>query len=542
MGRQEAGPAPNGVSRQMAQSLILGSPMLMGNSTVPGVPLHKEVQALLPMIDEKCRKFGLSYPPWYVQMMTYDEISEVAAYGGFPKRFSHWTWGMEYEELARGYEHGMHRIYEMVVNTDPLCIYCLDSNPLVDHVTVIAHALGHGDFFKNNVFFRPTSGNMMNELASHKTRIDKYKSRWGDETVEEFLDHCLQIDDLIDPQDAWRRKPYREPATQDRREYEFPAYLPTEKGHDYMRQWINPQSYIARQQQEIREREQRAALGIFEGKLKNVFGYLIEHAPLHIWQQDIMSMLHEEAMYFYPQRITKVANEGWASYVDYNMMAREGLAGDDGIVDYAKHKAGVLGGKYSTNPYKLGFELLMEVEDRWNKGKFGPEWEDCKNLRERAAWDKKLGLGKEKVFDVRANYNDYMLINEFFDEDFCNDHEYFEWAKLPNGEYKIVSRDWKKIKGHLLQQRLNAGLPDIRLVDPNHRGRNIFLLEHQWDGRTIHPAETSDTLRAVQFIWKNPCAVVTQDGDGNEVVYVSVGQGDEQNSVMSRDKFEELQL
>jgi len=514
--------------------------MLMGNNTIPGVPLPKEVKDRLPMIDETCRRFGLSYPPFVVQMMTYDEISEVAAYGGFPKRFPHWTWGMEYEELARGYEHGMHRIYEMVVNTDPLYIYCLDSNPLVDHVTVIAHALGHGDFFKNNIFFKATSGNMMNDLASHGTRIERYKSRWGSEVVEEFLDYCLQIDDLVDPSDAWKRRPYKEPAIHDRRVYDFPAYLPTDKGHDYMGRWINPDSYIKRQQDEIDQKEERSSLGIFEGKLKNVFGYLMEHAPLHIWQRDIMAMLHDEAMYFWPQRGTKVANEGWASYVDFNLMAREGLAGCDGIIDYAKHKAGVLGGKHSMNPYKLGFTLLMEIEDRWNKGKFGQEYETCRDMRTKLNWDKKLGLGKEKVFEVRANYNDYMLINEFFDEEFANKYEYFEWALLPNGEYKIISRDWKKVKSQLLKSRLNGGLPDIRLVDPDHRGRRIFLLEHQWDGRTLHPQETADTLRAIQSLWKNPVAIVTQDGDDNEVVYVSVGPATDQSTVMSREKFEAL--
>ena len=84
--------------------------------------------------------------------MTYDEISELASYGGFPVRFPHWKWGMEYEELSRGYEYSRHRISEMVINTSPCYIYCLDSNTLVDNVDVIAHAIGHNDFFKNNVF------------------------------------------------------------------------------------------------------------------------------------------------------------------------------------------------------------------------------------------------------------------------------------------------------------------------------------------------------------------------------------------------------
>jgi stage V sporulation protein R len=433
-------------------------------------------------IDTVCKNFGLEYPPFVVEFLTYDEISEVAAYGGFPVRYPHWRWGMEYEELARGYQYGQHRIYEMVINTDPLYIYCLDSNAEVDHVTVIAHALGHGDFFKNNIFFGPTCKNMMNELATHGTRIERYMQRWGREVVSEFIDKVLAIDDLLDPASAWDKRAYQEPVTTDSRTYEFPHRFRTEESHDYMNPWLNEPDWIKKQQAKIKDEEVRKALGISTGsKIRDIMGYLKQHAPLNIWQRDVMAMLHEEAMYFVPQRFTKVCNEGWASYVDYNIMALEGLAGPEGIVDYASHKAGVLGGKHSMNPYALGFKLLMEIEDRWNKGRFGQDYEDCTDMRAKAEWDKKLGLGKQKVFEVRKFYNDYLLIAEFFDEEFCNKYEFFEWKMFPNGEYKIVSRDWKKIKTSF-QTRItvervssswNTTLTDGDCIQPRLRTRCV---------------------------------------------------------------------
>ena len=93
-----------------------GSPLLMGDNTTPGLQLPEEIKKVIPDIFKAVREFGLDFYPTVVQMLTYDEISEVAAYGGFPVRFPHWKWGMEYNELQQGYEHGMHRIYEMVVN------------------------------------------------------------------------------------------------------------------------------------------------------------------------------------------------------------------------------------------------------------------------------------------------------------------------------------------------------------------------------------------------------------------------------------------
>ena len=66
------------------------------------------------------------------------------------------------------------------------------------------------------------------------------------------------------------------------------------------------------------------------------------------------------------------------------------------------------------NPYKIGIELLRDIEERWDKGRFGKEWNECQNLDERRAWDKRLGLGRKKIFEVRKLYNDVTFIDEFF--------------------------------------------------------------------------------------------------------------------------------
>ena len=35
------------------------------------------------------------------------------------------------------------------------------------------------------------------------------------------------------------------------------------------------------------------------------------------------------------------------------------------------------------NPYKLGIELFRDIEERWNKGQFGPEYEECDDYETR---------------------------------------------------------------------------------------------------------------------------------------------------------------
>ena len=68
--------------------------------------------------------FGLDFFETVFEVLTYDELNMVAAYGGFPNRYPHWRWGMEYEQLSKGYEYGLSKIYELVINNDPATRTC----------------------------------------------------------------------------------------------------------------------------------------------------------------------------------------------------------------------------------------------------------------------------------------------------------------------------------------------------------------------------------------------------------------------------------
>ena len=209
----------------MQNKFFYGAPVLLSNNTVPGVQLSAELKKYVPMILKSCQDWGLDFYPTIVQMLTYDEISEIAAYSGFPVRFPHWSFGMEYEELQRGYEFGMHRIYEMVINSKPCVIYCLNSNTLGDNLTVVAHATGHNDFFKNNIHFSATNTDMLNIMANHGSRIRKYMSRWGNEKVTTFIDHVMRIETLVDGANAWNQKVIKDKNFKDKRKYRNPKRL-----------------------------------------------------------------------------------------------------------------------------------------------------------------------------------------------------------------------------------------------------------------------------------------------------------------------------
>lgn len=450
------------------------------------------------------------------------------------------------ETIDIALDHSAHDFvaYGLVThNTNPCYIYCLDSNTLCDNIDVIAHALGHNDFFKNNVFFGATNTDMLNKMANHGMRIRKYMARWGKEEVTRFIDQILRLETLIDPTVTWKEKTIKDVVIRDERKYYDLERLRPE--HRYMDDWVNPAERIAEEKEKIRKKELADHLDLFGDPVKNILGYLKNHAPLKPWQQDIISMLYEESIYFAPQRATKMLNEGWASYVDFNIMCRRGLCSlgqkDDGagIIEYAKHKMLVLGGKYSQNPYKTGYELLMDIEERWNKGRFGTEYDDCTNMRERANWDTKAGLGLEKVYEVRKHYNDALLIAEFFTQEFCEKHEFYEYQWTPKGEKVVINKDFKSIKRKLMQRYTNGGLPDIRLVDPNHRGRGHFLMQHHHIGSPLYIPHLKETLTSLWRVWQNRIVLATVDDD-EEVVWVCDEPFPESVKRMSRETYEKI--
>ncbi|MFQ5584866.1 MAG: SpoVR family protein, partial [Calditrichia bacterium] len=114
---------------------------------------RKDIQAIQPEIENLAREYGLDFFPVVFELVDYDMMSQLAAYGGFPVRYPHWRFGMEYDQLTKGYRYGLQKNYEMVINTNPCYAYLMQSNSLVDQKLVMAHAMAHCDFFKHNYYF-----------------------------------------------------------------------------------------------------------------------------------------------------------------------------------------------------------------------------------------------------------------------------------------------------------------------------------------------------------------------------------------------------
>jgi stage V sporulation protein R len=460
-------------------------------------------------IEAHGRAFGLDFWSVEYEILDYKKMQEVAAFGGFPVRYPHWRFGMEFEHLTKSHIYGLSKIYEMVINNDPAYAYLLEGNSLVDQKMVMAHVLGHVDFFKNNYFFSKTDRRMIDGMANHATRVRRHIERLGIEKVETFIDSCLCIENLIDPMSPFiaRKATDRERAKQ-AEEKETPE-IPRIRAKSYMDKFINPPEYIDEQRKKIERERERPKKHPAEPE-RDVLLFLLQNAPLDTWERDILEIVRDEAYYFAPQRQTKIINEGWASYWHSKIMTEKALKASE-IIDYADHNAGVLAtapGQF--NPYKLGIELLRDIEERWDKGRFGREWNDCQNLDERKAWDKRVGLGRKKIFEVRKLYNDVTFIDEFFTPDFAERNKFFSFSMNErSGNYEIDSREFMKIKNKILFQLTNFGDPFIFVEDSNHENRGELLIRHRHEGTDLQIDHAKETLTSLVRVWRRPVNLVT---------------------------------
>jgi stage V sporulation protein R len=291
------------------------------------IPL--ELARIQETIEEYARDYGLDFLEIRYQMLDYKMINLVAAYDGFPTRYPHWRFGMEYERMSKSFAYGLHRIYEMVINTDPVYAYLLQSNLPVDQKLVMAHVCGHADFFKNNMWFAHTNRKMLDEVANHASRLRRYIGRYGLESVENFLDACLSLDNLIDIHAPGIR---RRPRFVDPNDEEDSLPVHRIKAKEYMDEYINPPEFLAAQQ-EKREQERERRKNFPEQPERDVLLFLMEHGPLENWQRDVLAIVREEAYYFAPQRQTKIMNEGWACAVGETLVrTNRGLLRLDEIV------------------------------------------------------------------------------------------------------------------------------------------------------------------------------------------------------------------
>jgi spore cortex formation protein SpoVR/YcgB (stage V sporulation) len=363
----------------------------------------QEFQPVIRELEGLARDRGLVFDPVVFQITDSDDLAQVASMG-LPNRFIHWYWGGTYKELVMQQTKEVFSILELVLNTSPSHAFLRSTNTYLQNVLVIAHVFGHADFFTNNHWYRKSNKNMLNLAEQHARLIRAYEAQYGRDRVEKLLDALLTVATSVN---AFERSP----------------------------------------------QEQR----------KRLIYYLEERAPLEEFERVLLEAIREEAEYFDLIQRTHIINEGWATFVEAELLNR---------LLSAKEWASI-----STQlcnrpaPYTIGYTLFAHVRDR---------------------------DGFRRTLELRQFYEDVSLIDTALTEELVQRLDIFVY----DAKEKQKSYDLQKVKEMLISQKLFKGEPRIE-VDPASQGRDLLLV-HLDEDRKLEPKRVGLFLRSVYSLWRNP--------------------------------------
>ncbi|UTR14165.1 SpoVR family protein [Salipaludibacillus sp. LMS25] len=441
-------------------------------------------------ITDIAKGFGLDFYPMRYEVCPADIIYTFGAYG-MPTRFNHWSFGKQFRKTKLQYDLGLSKIYELVINSDPCYAFLLDTNSLIQNKLIIAHVLAHCDFFKNNARFAHTRRDMVESMTATAERIHHYEMVHGKKEVEVFLDAVLAIQEHIDPSIQRSKLNW---TMED-------VWVDVEKEND--KGVVPPYDDLWQL-----DKDKKGAQTVKKSKKKKQFPpepekdllLFIEHysKELEDWQRDILTMMREEMLYFWPQLETKIMNEGWATYWHQRIL-REMTLSTDEVVEFAKLNAGVVQPSTTQiNPYYLGLKVFEDIEKRYDN--------PTAHMIEKQKI--KRGSGRDKIFEVREIESDISFIRNYLTKELVAEEDMYLFQK-DGREYKIIDKEWEHVRDQLISSRINGGFPFINVINGDYLKAGELYLSHEYEGVELDTIYLEKTLPYIYQLWGRPVHLET---------------------------------
>lgn len=425
-----------------------------------------------------------------------DIIYTFGAYG-MPTRFSHWSFGKSFHRMKLQYDLGLSKIYELVINSDPCYAFLLEGNSLIQNKLIVAHVLAHCDFFKNNARYKKSNRQMVESMAASAERIYHYEIKHGKRVVEEFLDAVLSIQEHIDPSLVFNHFNWH----------------PDDRFLDEAKPATKPSEYddlwnISRESRSEKEATVKSRRAFPPRPEKDILLFIEEFSTvLEPWQRDVMTIIRDEMLYFWPQLETKIMNEGWASYWHQRILREMDLTEEE-TIEFAKLNAGVVQpSRTHINPYYLGLKIFEDIERRWNE----PTEEEMQK------YGRVPGKGREKIFEVREIDSDISFIRNYLTKQLVEDLDMYVFAQQGN-EWRITDKSWENVRDRLVVQKVNGGYPYLVVEDGDHGRNGELLLAHRYEGVELDVKYIEKTLPYVHRLWGKTVHLKTVL-EGREVVF-----------------------
>jgi len=439
---------------------------------------RKELERSIAEITEIAKGFGLDFYPMRYEICPADIIYTFGAYG-MPTRFSHWSFGKSFHRMKLQYDLNLSKIYELVINSNPCYAFLLDGNSLIQNKLIVAHVLAHCDFFKNNVRFSNTNRDMVESMAASSERIRQYEIEHGKEEVEKLLDAALAIQEHIDPsllrpKLRWKREAEEETANR-RKERKGPYDDLWELDREE-----KPEQEPAKPPRKFPPQPE-----------KDLLLFIMEYSDvLEDWQRDVLTIIRDEMLYFWPQLETKIMNEGWATYWHMRILRELDLTEAE-TIEFAKLHASVIQtSPTSINPYHLGLKIFEDIEERWNN--------PTKEEQER--FGRKPGEGRAKIFEVRELESDISFLRNYLTKDLVNKLDLYLFGKQGN-EWVVAEKQWEQVRDGLVASRVNGGFPYLMVYDGDYLRAGELYLKHHYEDLELDVKYVEKTLPYVYYLW-----------------------------------------
>ncbi len=472
---------------------------------------------LLDKYDKEIARIAEGYKldtyPNQIEVIRSEQMLDAYASTGMPLMYSHWSYGKHFLSNQANYQRGqMGLAYEIVINSNPCISYLMEENTMTMQALVIAHACyGHNSFFKGNYLFKTwtDADSIIDYLLFAKRYISECEERYGIDAVEDLLDACH----ALQSQGVNRYKRPRPLSAEEEKNRQKDREI-------YIQQTLNDiWSTIPKTFREEKTQEKRFP----EHPEENILYFIEKHSPLlETWQREIIRIVRKLGQYFYPQKQTKVMNEGWATFWHYNIMNdlyNEGLITEGAIMEFLKSHTNVVfqpgyDSQYYSgiNPYALGFAMFQDIRRICQN----PTEEDRQWFPDFAGCDNWL----EIVHYAMENFKDESFILQYLSPKVMRDLRLFSITDDDNNPYLEVGAihndpGYRQLRETLAAQyNLGNIEPNIQVYDVDVKGDRSMLLRHFMHNRQpLDQRSTQNVVKHVQSLWGFDVKLESVDGD-----------------------------
>jgi len=449
--------------------------------------------------------------PNQIEIISSEQMLDAYSSLAMPLMYNHWSFGKLFAREETMYRAGYSALaYEIVINSSPCISYLLEENTMTMQALVMAHAaFGHNHFFKNNYLFRQWTDatGILDYLTFARDFVARAEEQHGVEAVERVLDaaHALMNHGVH----RYARPPKLNLEEERKRAEERRRHSETSYDDIWRTAVIGEKRDEDKESKEKQRAEVRRKLGLPE---ENLLYFLEKRAPrLEPWQRELVRIARHISQYFYPQKQTRLMNEGCATFCHYEIITRlheKGLINDGAFLEALhSHTSVVFQPEFDDrryngiNPYALGFAMMRDIK----RICLEPEAED----RE---WFPDIAGNGDPYGTLRhawANYRDESFVLQYLSPRLIREFRLFKVLDEEGADALVVNaihdeRGYREIRRALARHYdLARHDPDIQIRDVDLAGDRCLVLSHAvHDGIVLDEPTCRAVLDHLGELWR----------------------------------------